>query len=59
MNKDTKSIKKTQQLGYFDREKEYFRQKQRKIYKKVVYKEESESEPEIDELVHTLRGRRH
>ena len=59
MNKDTNSIKKNQQQGYFDREKEYFRQKQPKIYKKVVYKEESDNEPEIEESVHTLRGRRH
>ena len=41
--------KKQQQQEYFDREKEYFRQKQPKKYKKVIYKEESDSEPEIEE----------
>ena len=35
-----------QQQEYFDREREYFRKKQPKKYKKVVYEEESDSEPE-------------
>ena len=32
-----------------NRERDYFRQKQPKKYKKVVYEEESDSEPEVDE----------
>ena len=40
---------KQQQQEYFDREREYFRQKQPKKYKKVVHEEESDSEPEIEE----------
>ena len=32
-----------------NKEREYFRQKQPKKYKKVVYEEESDSEPEVDE----------
>ena len=40
---------KQQQQEYFDKEREYFRQKQPKKYKKIVYEEESDSEPEVDE----------
>ena len=40
---------KQQQQEYFDREREYFRQKQPKKHKRVVYEEESDSEPEVDE----------
>ena len=40
---------KRQQQEYFDKEREYFRQKQPKKYKKVVYEEESDSEPDVDE----------
>ena len=32
-----------------DKEKEYFRQKTPSKYEKVVYKEESDSEPEVEE----------
>ena len=35
-----------QQQEYFDKEREHFRQKQPKKYKKVVYEKESDSEPE-------------
>ena len=38
-----------QQQEYLNKEREYFRQKQPKKYKKVVYEEESDSEPEVDE----------
>ena len=48
---------KQQQEEYFDREREYFSKKQLEKYKKVMYKEESESEPEI-EPVRTWRRRR-
>ena len=37
---------KQQQQEYFDKEREHFRQKQPKKYKKVVYEKESDSEPE-------------
>ena len=37
------------QQEYSDREKEYFRQKRPKKYIKVIYEEESDSEPEIEE----------
>ena len=40
---------KQQQQEYFNREREYFRQKQPKKYKKLIYEEESNSEPEIEE----------
>ena len=40
---------KQQQQEYFDREREYFRQKQPKTYKKVVYEEKTDSEPKIEE----------
>ena len=32
---------------FFDREREYFRQKQPKKYLKVVYLQENDSEPEV------------
>ena len=41
-----------QQQKYLDREREYFskeRERQPKRYKKVVYEEEPDSEPEVDE----------
>ena len=38
-----------QQQEYFNREREDFRQKQPKKYKKVVHQEESASEPELEE----------
>ena len=38
-----------QQQEYLNREREYLRQKQPKKYKKVVYEEESDSEPEVQE----------
>ena len=37
-----------QQQKYIDRDKEYFRERQPKRYKKFVYKEERDSEPEVD-----------
>ena len=40
---------KQQLQEYFDREREYFRQKQPKKHKKIVHEEESDSEPEEDE----------
>ena len=40
---------KQQQEEYFNREREYFRKKQPKKDKKVVYKGESDSEPELEE----------
>ena len=38
-----------QQQKYIDKEREYFRERQPKRYKKDVYKEEPDSEPEVDE----------
>ena len=40
---------KKHQEEYFDREREYFRQKTPKKYKKVIAEEESDSELEIEE----------
>ena len=48
LNRGTNSTKKQQQ-EYFDRKKEYFRQKQPKKYKNIIYEEESDSEPEVEE----------
>ena len=45
---------KQQQQEYFDREREYFRQKQPKNNKKVVYEEESDNEPEVHESIYIL-----
>ena len=38
-----------QQKQFIEREREYFRERQPKRYKKVVYGEERDSEPEVDE----------
>ena len=38
-----------QQAQYIEKEKEYFAQKQPKKYKKVIYEEELDSEPELEE----------
>ena len=48
MKRRYQQYQKWQQQEYFDKEREYFRQKQPKKYKKVVYEEESDSEPEVD-----------
>ena len=37
-----------QQQKYIDRKKEYFREREPKRYKKFVYEEEPDSEPEVD-----------
>ena len=40
---------KQQQQEYFHSERDYFRQKQSRKHLKVIYEEESDSEPEIEE----------
>ena len=40
---------KQQQQEYFDKEREYFRQKQPIKHKRLVYEEKSDSAPEVDE----------
>ena len=48
LNKGTSNSKNGSSKNiFFDREREYFRQKQPKKYLKVVYLEENDSEPEV------------
>ena len=44
-----KQYQQQQQQQEFVREKEYFQQRPQKRYKKVVYEEETDSEPEAEE----------
>ena len=48
---------KQQQQEYLNRKGEYFRQKEPKKYKKVIYEEESDSEPE-EEVDRNLKKQR-